>query len=233
MRPEAKVLRDVTKYLKTVPGLWFVKIAGGPRQRRGLPDLHITWLGRSIWIELKAPGEDATPLQESTLRKIRAAGGMAEVVRSADELKELLEPLEKRIALPQPQNRRVHPHRRFDRTEGDRGAWREGQDSRGGTAERAGGERGEATMTAAELCRKMGFVVGDVLQRSRRDRVVYGSIQITAIGLTKVLIRAAVSDSWTGEVVASNTDIQKKHKIDTAPLDDTPPKWEWDKSICG
>lgn len=89
MAPEAKVLRDVIRTLERMKAagdpVWWVKVAGGARQRRGLPDLHITLNGRSIWLELKAPGCEATPLQESTLKKIRAGGGVACIVHSVEE----------------------------------------------------------------------------------------------------------------------------------------------------
>ena len=91
MAPEAKVLRDVLKILNQMKAagspVWWVKVAGGPRQRRGLPDLHITLNGCSIWVELKAPGEEATPLQASMIRKINEAGGKAMVVHSVEEFR--------------------------------------------------------------------------------------------------------------------------------------------------
>jgi hypothetical protein len=95
VKPEAKLLLAVVKLLdrlkKEGHPIWFVKIAGGPRQRRGLPDLHITYYGRSVWIELKAPGCDPTPLQAHRLKEIDAAGGIVACCRSAEEVESVLQ----------------------------------------------------------------------------------------------------------------------------------------------
>ena len=94
MKPEAKLTAAVMRLLdeikKSGEPIFYVKIAGGPRQKRGLPDLHITYCGWSVWLELKAPGEDATPLQSAMLHRIRAAGALATVVWSVSEVEKIL-----------------------------------------------------------------------------------------------------------------------------------------------
>jgi hypothetical protein len=38
----------------------------------GIPDLSVTWNGRTVWIEVKRAGEPVTALQRVTLARIRA-----------------------------------------------------------------------------------------------------------------------------------------------------------------
>ncbi len=94
MTPEAKVLAACQRLLTNrrdagEPIHWF-KIAGGPRQQVGQPDLLICYHGRFIAAEVKAPGKDATPLQQHRLEQWRKAGATVGVVTSAYELDQLL-----------------------------------------------------------------------------------------------------------------------------------------------
>ena len=103
IKPEAKVTKAIRNYLKpleTTGQAFVVKIAGGPRQRAGLPDLLILYRGRAVWLEIKAPGENPTPLQEATLRRIRNAGGIGECVRSAEEVRAIIERIDAGIYNP-------------------------------------------------------------------------------------------------------------------------------------
>jgi Holliday junction resolvase len=56
----------------------------------GLPDIVCCYKGRFIAFEVKTDKGKTTILQEVMLRKIRAAGGIAEVVRSAEEVKAVI-----------------------------------------------------------------------------------------------------------------------------------------------
>jgi hypothetical protein len=69
--------------------IWHVKIHGGPHQRAGLPDLLLIVEGRAVWIEVKGDGGIVSPLQQHTLEQLRAAGCVAEVVRSFDDFLKL------------------------------------------------------------------------------------------------------------------------------------------------
>lgn len=51
------------------------------RGRRGVPDIHVTYKGRAIWIELKAENGKLAPLQQRTLARIHLAGGLSFVAR--------------------------------------------------------------------------------------------------------------------------------------------------------
>lgn len=95
MTPEAKVLKSIIAHLETLKKagrpIWWVKLRAGPWQQAGLPDLLVVLDGREMFFEAKAPGEVATPLQQETMRRIRAAGGVAEAVDSAAQVAEILE----------------------------------------------------------------------------------------------------------------------------------------------
>jgi hypothetical protein len=91
LTPEAKLTAAVIRLLKRhkaagVP-IWWLKIAGSPMQRRGVPDLLIVLDGRAIVIEVKAPGGKATPLQTIRIEQARAAGAVACVCRTVEEVK--------------------------------------------------------------------------------------------------------------------------------------------------
>jgi hypothetical protein len=90
MTPEGKVLADCLRWLTEqrksgVPVNWF-KVAGGPRQQAGQPDLLICWAGRFVAAEIKSPTGAPTKLQEHRLEEWRKAGAAAGIVRSVDDL---------------------------------------------------------------------------------------------------------------------------------------------------
>ena len=92
---ESTVLCDIIRLLERLKAqenqIWWVKIRKGPYQRSGLPDLHITWCGRSIWLEVKRPGKKATKLQRHILEEIQKAGGYTGIVSSVEELRKFLD----------------------------------------------------------------------------------------------------------------------------------------------
>ena len=78
------------KYLKTVPGCFSWKEHGGMYGTAGIPDIIACINGRFYAFEVKTPVGKTTALQDATIRKIRKCGGQAFVVRSVDEVKEIL-----------------------------------------------------------------------------------------------------------------------------------------------
>lgn len=79
------VRRRIKKYRAAgVPIYAFKSISQG-RQRKGLPDWHVTYHGKSFWIENKLPGKDATPLQAAELKRWEASGATVGVAHSVDE----------------------------------------------------------------------------------------------------------------------------------------------------
>ena len=50
--------------------------------RRGAPDRLVMLLGTSVWVELKAPGQEAEPHQLREHERMRAMGQKVEVIDS-------------------------------------------------------------------------------------------------------------------------------------------------------
>ena len=90
MTPEARLTTAVVRRLKVMRAagepIWWLKLAGSPMQKRGVPDLLIIYKSRVVFVELKAPGGKLTPLQAQRIREIKAAGGEAVVCWTADEV---------------------------------------------------------------------------------------------------------------------------------------------------
>lgn len=88
---ESHVIRAIMKYLKNVPGCFCWKEHGGMYGTAGIPDIIACIGGRFFTFEAKTKDGKVTKLQEATIRKIRAAGGVASVVSSVDEVREIIE----------------------------------------------------------------------------------------------------------------------------------------------
>ena len=84
---EKDIVRQILRYLKTVPGCFAWKEHGGMYGTAGIPDIIACIGGRFFAFEVKTADGKPTKLQEATIRKILAAGGTALVVRSADEVR--------------------------------------------------------------------------------------------------------------------------------------------------
>jgi hypothetical protein len=85
-KPETKLEDKVKVALeKEFPGIYLVKIHGGPYQESGIPDLVGCYAGRFIGIELKIGDNVATEKQEDHMDRIRRAGGITGVAYSVKE----------------------------------------------------------------------------------------------------------------------------------------------------
>ena len=84
---EKDIVNKIMKYLKTVPRCFAWKEHGGMYGTAGIPDIIACVDGRFFAFEVKTDTGKTTALQESTIRKILAAGGRAFVVRSVDEVR--------------------------------------------------------------------------------------------------------------------------------------------------
>ena len=87
-KPETLLVQRIIKALRH-EGAFVLKVHGGPYQVAGVPDLLCCVRGRLIGLEVKVGSNNATPLQEKTMADIRAAGGIAAVVRSVEEALEV------------------------------------------------------------------------------------------------------------------------------------------------
>ena len=66
-------------------GIYVVKYHGSAFSTAGVPDLLCCADGKLIAMEIKVQFRQPTPIQEVQIAKIRAAGGVAVVVRSVEE----------------------------------------------------------------------------------------------------------------------------------------------------
>ena len=89
------VIQSIRRYLGTLPECFFWKEHGGQYGTAGIPDLIVCYKGRFIGLECKVGKNKPTVLQEVTIRQILRAGGYALVVRTVDEVKEIIEAFKK------------------------------------------------------------------------------------------------------------------------------------------
>jgi hypothetical protein len=77
-------------------GAFVWKSRGDPRQTKGIPDLTMCYAGYFIAMEIKLPGKEKTLTrnQAETLKRIRAAGGIAEMVTSKAQAMQILDSIE-------------------------------------------------------------------------------------------------------------------------------------------
>lgn len=90
MTSERAITKAIVAYLRS-EGAWPVKIHVSPQQLAGTPDILVCVDGRFVALEVKTAKGRVTPLQEKRLEDIRQAGGIAAVVRSVDDVREVLE----------------------------------------------------------------------------------------------------------------------------------------------
>ena len=85
--PEHRLKMRVAALLRGwEPPLWWLKVHGGPWQRRGVPDFIVCVRGRFLAIELKAPGRKPTPAQAVELARLQAAGAAVLVATMVAEV---------------------------------------------------------------------------------------------------------------------------------------------------
>jgi hypothetical protein len=91
MTLESSITKSIVTLAKA-KGWWTFKIAGGPMQMAGVPDLLTIKHGRAVFMEVKQPGKKPRPLQVQRMKEIREIGGaVAEVVTSKAEAERILD----------------------------------------------------------------------------------------------------------------------------------------------
>lgn len=88
---EQDLVNKIKKYLQTKQDLFFWKEHGGQYGTAGIPDIIVCYKGKFIAFECKKPGGKPTILQKITLNKINKAKGIAMVVTSLEEVKDIIE----------------------------------------------------------------------------------------------------------------------------------------------
>lgn len=93
---ESVIQRQILEWLSQQEGVAVIKLITA--NRAGYPDVLCCVNGRFVSLEVKQEGGRASPLQLRRIAEIQEAGGYAEVVRSLEEAKKIVEPLlEKKI----------------------------------------------------------------------------------------------------------------------------------------
>ena len=87
---EKDIVAAILRYLKQKPLCFAWKTHGGMYGTAGIPDIIACMDGRFYAFEVKQPGGRLSRLQDVTLKKIEAAGGVAVMVTSVDEVKKAL-----------------------------------------------------------------------------------------------------------------------------------------------
>ena len=90
---EIEIIRQIRDYLKTVNNCFFWKEHGGMYGTQGLPDIIACVKGKFIAFEVKTATGKTTALQFATIGQILKAGGTAAVVRSAEDVKQIIQNL--------------------------------------------------------------------------------------------------------------------------------------------
>jgi hypothetical protein len=88
---ESDIVKAILKYLKTLPDCFCWKEHGGMYGTAGIPDIICCYRGRFVAFEVKTETDKTTALQESVINKIQKCGGKAAVVRSAENVRAVLE----------------------------------------------------------------------------------------------------------------------------------------------
>ena len=91
--PEGRIKKRLANKLKEL-GVWYFFPAAGAFGRSGIPDVIAIWHGRFIGIECKSdPSKKPTALQEKAGREIKSAGGLWYLVRSYQDIDNLINEL--------------------------------------------------------------------------------------------------------------------------------------------
>lgn len=88
-QPESRVVRKIREYIHARGGFTF-KVHGSPFMMAGLPDVVCCYKGKFIGLEVKMPGNLATPQQKNVGEKIKNAKGHWLVVYGVESVETLL-----------------------------------------------------------------------------------------------------------------------------------------------
>jgi Holliday junction resolvase len=90
---EATIQKAILDYLKSL-GAWCFAFKASICNERGVPDIICCYKGRFIGLEVKTARGRPSSIQKAQIRRINCAMGKAKVVRSVEEVKEVLNTLE-------------------------------------------------------------------------------------------------------------------------------------------
>tara|TARA_R100000951_G_scaffold56281_1_gene47276 strand:- start:301 stop:609 length:309 start_codon:yes stop_codon:yes gene_type:complete len=97
MTPEGKVKKKVKEYLQSI-GAWYYMPVSNGMGRVGCPDILVCYKGLFMAFETKAPGKikNVTANQQREIDEIQRANGLAHVVDDVEQVKSLLDTLERK-----------------------------------------------------------------------------------------------------------------------------------------
>jgi len=81
---ESAIQKKISDYLGALPECWTCKVMAS--NKRGTPDILCVINGRFVAIEVKRPGGKPSKLQLAQLKRIEAAGGIAFIAESVDDV---------------------------------------------------------------------------------------------------------------------------------------------------
>ena len=90
MTSERAIVKAILAYLNGLPNCLARKRWGGGMGVAGDPDIDACIRGRSLQLEVKRPGEQATLLQQKRLEEWHRAGAIVGTVHSVGEVKSIL-----------------------------------------------------------------------------------------------------------------------------------------------
>ncbi len=97
MTPEGKVKKKVKEYLQSI-GAWYYMPVSNGMGRVGCPDILVCYKGLFMAFETKAPGKikNVTANQQREIDEIQRANGLAHVVDDVEQVKSLLDTIERK-----------------------------------------------------------------------------------------------------------------------------------------
>jgi Holliday junction resolvase len=92
MKSEKTIQDSIIRYLKTVPNLWFTKVVAAPRAmgRKGIPDILCCYHAYFLAFEIKTEKGKLSMHQSIEITKIGKANGLAYIVRSKEEVVDII-----------------------------------------------------------------------------------------------------------------------------------------------
>lgn len=97
-KPETLLRRKIQAALRKA-GAFATVIHGSVYQEAGLPDLCCVYRGRSLWLEVKLPGQTPSTAQIVMRARLELAGAVCEVATSVEEALRALSDLDERIRI--------------------------------------------------------------------------------------------------------------------------------------
>jgi hypothetical protein len=96
VQPESRLSREIMTAARA-RGAFAWKNHGGPTMMAGLPDIAMCYRGMFVSMETKMPGGVVSAVQALRHTQIRAAGGLAPVVRSVKEAMAVLDGVDRML----------------------------------------------------------------------------------------------------------------------------------------